>query len=203
MRVVEQRRRLTRARPAHLVDLVRRDRLRVRCDHHPVPHLLRAAARVDVRRRLRLSAEQAAQAGLLLDLAERRVPLGLARLELPLRAATSRRTRAGGREAPRDRRLPDGGRAAGGADSSRRERSPRSRSRALESQLFESRLAVEPSTVGTLRPAVGPELPREHVVGERDLEHLVEPRRQRGVVTGATHSTRRSRLRGIRSAEPM
>ena len=52
-------------------------------------------------------------------------------------------------------------------------------------------------------PAVLAELPGECVVGEAALERVLELGAQLGSSTGASSSTRVSRLRGIRSAEPM
>ena len=51
--------------------------------------------------------------------------------------------------------------------------------------------------------AVGTELPPEGVVGQAALERVLELRAQRpGPSTGASSSTRVSRLRGMRSGEP-
>src|SRR5439155_26626292 len=65
-------------------DLVGRARLAARRDHRPVAGLLGPAPRVDVVRVPDLAAEQAAQAGLLLDLAAGCLRIELARLELAL-----------------------------------------------------------------------------------------------------------------------
>ena len=65
--------------------------------------------------------------------------------------------------------------------------------------------AFTPRSVGTFdHVPVRRQLPRQHVVLEQDLEDLVQAScGGRGPSTGTMASTRRSRLRGIRSAEPM
>jgi hypothetical protein len=47
------------------------------------------------------------------------------------------------------------------------------------------------------------ELPGEQVVGEGDLEDLLEAQLEVRVLDGVRASTRRSRLRGIQSPEPI
>src|SRR5690349_7402558 len=68
--VVEQRDRGVRIEPADLVDLVGRDEFAAQRAHQPPAHELVAALAVAVARGLELGAELAAQAGLLLHLAQ-------------------------------------------------------------------------------------------------------------------------------------
>src|SRR6185437_4794990 len=81
--VVEELLGLARGDPAHLVDLVLRPRIARRA-HPVVPHLLRPGGHVVVGAP-HLRPDDAAQPGLLLDLARRGLFPALALLELPLR----------------------------------------------------------------------------------------------------------------------
>ena len=85
MVVVEPRHRLARRQPDQLVDLVVGREGAVDDRHPPVADELRTALAIAVARRRQLLAELASQAGLLLDLAQRRGLERLARVELALR----------------------------------------------------------------------------------------------------------------------
>ena len=93
-----------RRQPPDLVDLpVRVERPRI--DRHvPPPDDLAAATRVAVPRGRQLAAEPAPEAGLLLDLAQRRTPRRSRRARPSPSETSSRRTSAGARRAPRARR---------------------------------------------------------------------------------------------------
>ena len=74
-----------------------------------------------------------------------------------------------------------------------------------ECELLEPALRFDRRLAGDLAPgAFGRQFPRPDVVGQVDVEDLVQAGLQRGVGRPVrSASTRRSRLRGIRSAEPM
>ena len=98
----------SKVEPARVVGLVVEAEL-ARLDlHQPVPHALAAALRVPVGRRLELAPERAAEAGLLLDLAQGALLLGLAAARAFPSGTSSRRTPGDGRGAPRARRCRPG-----------------------------------------------------------------------------------------------
>ena len=71
-------------------------------------------------------------------------------------------------------------------------------------QLLQVRVRLQPAHGRHALPALGSELPREHIVVQVHLQDLVQPLPSGSrSITSVTHSTRWSRLRGIRSADPM
>ena len=110
--VGEKCRGIGRRNPTPLVDLVVRVPRRTSSDdrHVPEPHLFVAPLPVYIADRRQLVTQRATVSGLLLDLADGRVLVGLARLDLALGQAPVVVARAGARPAPR---RPDPGRVAG------------------------------------------------------------------------------------------